>query len=535
MEAFRRAVGQPFHRTRFRRWCVSFVLVAGLICSWLLATPIFAAPDEPAHLIHAIGVAHGQWLGHEYHGQRGLPPLPPTFRKATLVVTAPAAYHDDGGILCVAFRPNVSARCLALDPLKGNRPAFTYTARYFPAYYLGVGLVSRFTRPGARQVLLMRLVGALLSAALIASAIVTMLEVMPSLLALTGLAIALTPMAFFVAGTINPNGIEIAAAIGVWVHGAAIAFGGLRRIGPRLITRLGVAATILAVSRPTSLLWVAIIGILLLFCIGWRNLKDVARRRSAQVWLAVLGVAVALQLGWAAWAHAFDPSNVFNAPGVPASKSQFLRTTIGMSNGLLHQMIGVFGWVDTQAPSITYIGWLIALGALAGIAVLVARRRFLWTIGATTVVVAAIPIVVQAAYVHKIGYAWEGRYTLPVAVGIPIVAGLGIGLARLPVIGTRRFATLTLSVLVIAQFFAFAQALRRYTVGANGTIWYPWNAQWHAPVPTLLLLIAFAGLLVAGTVLLLRATNGTSPRTTLADDELQEPRAVDEPAAVTAT
>jgi len=43
----------------------------------------------------------------------------------------------------------------------------------------------------------------------------------------------------------------------------------------------------------------------------------------------------------------------------------------------------------------------------------------------------------------------------------------------------------------VGHVLAFAQNLRRYSVGAGGTVWFWTREAWSPPVPSLLLLIAF--------------------------------------------
>ena len=483
--------------------------------AWALATPIFASPDEPAHAIHAIGVAHGEWLGQKFRPGHGPPdPLPaqtPQPSRAGLAVEVPGVYRHWVGIGCLAFKPDAPASCLRFDAARADQPALTYTARYVPAYYLAVGSVSLITAGSAHQIYLMRLISAMLSAALIASAALTLLESAPGPWALTGLAVAVTPMTLFLAASINPNGLEIAAAIGVWVHGATIATGHISRGGDRVLTRLGIASIALALSRPTSLLWLGVIGVLLMFCAGRRTIIDLLHQRAAQLWTAALSVAIVLAFGWSVWAGAFNVSQTFVGSPVNPTTAQFARTTIGQGYELVRQMVGVFGWLDTPAPALTLLVWLFAVGALVGVAILVARP-FLRTLGATVVLVVIVPVLIQGSYVHSLGFQWQGRYSLPLAVGVPILAGLGIEHARHHLPGDWRLALTIVTGLALAQFLGFAQALRRYTVGANGTIWFPWSSHWHPPVPTIVLLAGFAGLLCAASLLMLRVGGGPGAR-----------------------
>lgn len=178
---------------------------------------------------------------------------------------------------------------------------------------------------------------------------------------------------------------------------------------------------------------------------------------------------------------------------------------------------------NTGAPAVTLLLWLFGIGAFAAIAIVVAPR-LLRALAATVFLVVAVAVAVQATYVHSIGFQGEDRYTLPLAVGVPILAGLGIGLARDRVPGSRRLATIIVTGLAVAQLSAFAQALRRYTVGINGTIWFPWNARWHPPVPPVVLLVGFAALLCVGSVLLVRVrTDSTGPDPTRREPSMLPP------------
>ena len=40
-------------------WWISFAVFGALACLWALTTPLGAGPDEPAHIIKAAAVAHG--------------------------------------------------------------------------------------------------------------------------------------------------------------------------------------------------------------------------------------------------------------------------------------------------------------------------------------------------------------------------------------------------------------------------------------------------------------------------------------------
>jgi hypothetical protein len=111
-----------------------------------------------------------------------------------------------------------------------------------------------------------------------------------------------------------------------------------------------------------------------------------------------------------------------------------------------------------------------------------------------------VPILGELMEARSSGLFWQGRYTLPLAVGVPILAGaiaarspLRLTLpARIPVIGA--------TVLAFCHVTDFAQTLRRYTVGYDGAIQF-WNhPQWTPPISGLWLTIAFIVTIVAFTM-----------------------------------
>ena len=107
--------------------------------------------------------------------------------------------------------------------------------------------------------------------------------------------------------------------------------------------------------------------------------------------------------------------------------------------------------------------------------------------------VIVVPIVIEGAtYNEGGGVNWQGRYTLPLAVGVPILAAVALGTTeRGRQLVTSRFMLGVGVVVGVGQLLAFAQNLRRYTVGYHGDLQYWKDPLWSPPVPALVLTIAF--------------------------------------------
>jgi hypothetical protein len=119
----------------------------------------------------------------------------------------------------------------------------------------------------------------------------------------------------------------------------------------------------------------------------------------------------------------------------------------------------------------------------------------------------AVPVVIEStAYRNAGGVTWQGRYTLPLAVGIPILAAIALASTE----RGRQLVTprllVTLGVIVgVGHSIAFAQNLRRYTVGYDGELQFWKHPQWTPPLSPLLLTIAYAVVISAFVVWLLAA------------------------------
>jgi len=106
-------------------------------------------------------------------------------------------------------------------------------------------------------------------------------------------------------------------------------------------------------------------------------------------------------------------------------------------------------------------------------------------------------VLLEAIQVRDIGFQWQGRYTLPIAVAVPVLAGFGISDRGVLQFSRRRLSFLFLAGLTVAQVAAFWQPLRSYSVGANGPVWFFPQSVWEPPVPGALLLAGYAVALVA--------------------------------------
>jgi hypothetical protein len=469
-------------------------LVATIVC-WSLATPPWNSPDEPSQVAHAWALAHGQLLGRTV-SSRGLSASLRAFlaRHPDLVaVRVPRLYPLlTSKLSCVAFHPLSNAACMAIGKAiaHGTGTWWTYHARYFPFYFAVTGLPSLVSAPGDHQLYLMRLASGLVAAAFLASAITTARQTSQRWLGV-GVLIAITPVALFLAACVNASGLEIAAAIALWTSGAVLVrtqSAGDETTDRRLIDRFGLAAIVLVFTRPLAPLWFAA-AILVLVVMATPNARQtLIGSRRLRIWGGAIASALAIASAWDLWAGTLDAHHYTGSP-VHATVAAMLRHNISHETAYLRQMVGVFGWLDTRSPILVYVLW----GALSLAVIVAASRgatRRTMSVLATLIVAAVIaPFLLEDLNVHTIGFQWQGRYTLPLAVAIPI---LGCSVISAPRWSTHKERIVRIGIgvtVVVAQMLAFVELLRRFSVGTHGPLWFFDRAGWQPPVPALLLVV----------------------------------------------
>ena len=161
-------------------------------------------------------------------------------------------------------------------------------------------------------------------------------------------------------------------------------------------------------------------------------------------------------------------------------------------------MIGWFGWLDVPAPTLTWLPWTAVLAFLFFVALAWASRRHAATLVALLAAVIVVPVIIEITIYHGTDTSWLGSYSLPLAVGVPILAAFALASTeRGRDLVSSRFVLAVGVVVAIGQFLAFADDLRRYTVGGTRGILYWRQAEWLPPLPPLLLTVAFVAVISA--------------------------------------
>jgi hypothetical protein len=476
------------------------VLFLGL--AWAGANPPAASPDEPAHVVKAYATGNGQVTGEHYSDNADAPP-PATNEEAKQrkwfdavgrSYRIPLDVQPGYAVPCYAFDRNDRASCLddghtaptseSVDTQMGTYPPFLYVPT-------GVAMQgsSSFNQAETKG----RLVDVVICTVLIVWAAILAWDKGRSPLSFVGLALGLTPMVIFLGATTSPNGVEIAAGICMWA--ALLHLTRTERTTSPKVAWYGLAAggAVMELSRNLDPLFLVVAVVVALYASGrlrpttkdsrttWIEQAERAPRMMKTT-IGILLVAGVVCVSWSTFvtAHpAFDLSVATHAikPAVKGLPNQF------------RQIVGVFGWSETTMPQVMYALWgLLALG-VGGLALWYGTRRERIALVGLGVIIVIADLGIATVIEAPIGFGMQARYILPLAVGLPMLAGEILnrhrdrpGRRRGYGITTRlegRIRVVTFLGIAFLQLVAFVANLHRYVVGQNAPWKLPWDGSWR--------------------------------------------------------
>lgn len=480
---------------------VAWLLFGSIGTLWSFASPLMSIPDEPAHTIKAAAVARGQFSGAST-GVQG--------ERLTVNVPGYVASLDD--YKCFAHHPNLTPACA--PPIdaedRGWIPAQTSAGNYNPVYYGIVGIGSRGLS-GEPALYAMRIISAWLVAFFLAAIMCAASSLRHFHRPVIACAIALTPATFFLSGSVNPNGLEIAAAGAVFMGLCAVFERTARHrpIGNLLLAVVTLAGSLLAHTRPLSLLWLAVAAVSAVLCFGARTFFRTLAVRGFQIAVLLVGLSSLFALWWVLSAKSFDSL----LAGAPMPADQAAVAMLDKTVFFMVEYVGVLGWIDTMPPPAAVYAWVLGFGAMLFLAYTARPVRGRWVMALLTLVVIVVPAALQAGSSEKLGWIWQGRYTLAMVVTLILAAGVTTRFRRFRLTPwTRSMVRWGLVLGGLAHFYVFMEGLRRYTIGVMDHInWTEmFQPEWQPPGGWQFLAAAYLVLLAAGGTCLYRLL--TKPR-----------------------
>lgn len=454
-----------------------FLAMLVVVVTWAVGIPRFASPDETAHVYKAYGTAHGQLLG------KAAPGFPNNLRE----FDGPDSLGPPD-LPCFIGQPDVSASC-STGPFS---PQLISSAARYPPWYYGVVGVPVVIAAQPTKVLAYRLVSAVLCVALLTIAMFVAKRALRRDMAAVQLA-ALTPMALFLFASVNPNAIEIAGFVAIWAC--------LTRVttDPSLPRGLLVGASLLSAAvvlmRPISIVWMT--GMVAVVLIGTTPQR---RRELMSRWTLAWTIgptAIALIASWL-WALYARIEVKDDRVAHTLSLGTALSTSMKNWPGYLRQTIGVLGWLDTSLPSFVYVAWVAALLLVILLHLRTATPRQLCALVALVIVWLALPLLINGFTNSRAGLTYEGRYSLPIFVGLVFLPmWRGRTAFRWPRLSQQWLIGAVLALVVVAEVGGFWQMLRRFTVGAHGKILLTGDLPWSPSIAPMVLIAVNAVAMVA--------------------------------------
>lgn len=446
---------------------VGWLLVAIAGLGMLVSTPPSAGPDEPAHEVTA-------W----YLSGYGLRP------GSSEWFSVPVLFSVEHP--CFSGKGGVAASCM---PARSTAQAMVSTSRvlnYPPPYYWVVGVGQRLAAS---------LVG--IEYADIGGRLASFILNLGALFLLslymrrrnqwwgTFLLLISTPLAVFMGIVVNPSGWEITCGL---VMAAVLSEAVWRRqsLGstawPKTTTViLALASVALSLARPIGFFWASGLTVSAIVLAPSMNRRLLLRVACAVAPGIVLGILWYLThpTGSGALAAATIPAAVPNLGTALAASLIFFPLR-------LFEMFGVLGWLDTPMPGPLLLGNLVAWAVLL---------RRMPSIGRTAMLCGIFGIVIAPTVIEVSGWAswpfwWQGRYTMPFALGFVLLLLLRSGqLIPRTISIVSGISVLSLGLMVWINAIRYDFGLNVYDLPAS------LEPQGTSPV-RLLLSVAIGGLLL---------------------------------------
>jgi hypothetical protein len=463
-------------KNRARRvFWAALVVFFLLPAAWALITPYDGAYDEHDHVIRAAGVVRGEILAPPTDdGQNGryqnVPAslVPPNFK-----------------CLRTGIEP---ATCLGTAPdSRADVQTHTRAGHYNPFYYAIVGW-PLLPFPDMTGVYLSRLLSSLLCAVLWAFALVTIWPLRRRRLLLVALLLVFAPTTMVLTGLVNPNGLEIAASAVLWVtltcllsknrdedaeDAKAFGFGG-EKWTRRLVWLTAVAGVPLALNRPLGVILAGAIVVLSFLAIGRRqHIRELLRRRDVRYAVLAIGIAAALAFVWS-FAAQVGTLGTEATPEVRTPVSEIVRTVINHKfDYWIRQTIGVFGYATAQLPVWFIVTWAMVIGLLVLTGIMNSSRRAMAVILGIPAACLAGGLVVDVVMVPVIGYFMQGRYFMPLWMGMFFLAAHAVPHGLFTRSGLSRLYGVWVTFWGIAVAYGLYLTVKRYEYGNEALATYP--------------------------------------------------------------
>lgn len=461
--------------------------------AWILTLPPFRGTDEFDHAYRAAAVAGGQWRA---------PRAPAVDGRGQLVIV-PRSLVLAAHPVCASYAYTGPANCSPVRDVGGGRvEVASAAASYNPLFYWVIGTAARpFT--GAHALYAMRIAAALLCALMVGlTGWVTTLWARSSW-PLAALVAATAPVMVFSMSVAAPNGLEMCAALTLWMSLLGLHSHRGREAHPTaLLLAATIGAVVLTTLRSIGPLWVLLVVGTVLLSLGSRPVVATVRRQvtpAAACALVVLAATVAGVL----WTRSAGTNTL--EPFTTSVPNRLTGTLAELPLWFL-QGIAAFPRRLDAAPALVYVLVALVILVLVGTGFAVARRGLRLAMVVTVMLAIAVPVALTIPTIRTAGPIWQGRYGLPYFLGLSLLAGVALEETEprdrrvVPVVGACWLA------LVVAHMVAALHVLS----GELATSPLAHSPSWLRPHAWMVAVLMSAGFLAWGAAC--RASGRRGPR-----------------------
>ncbi len=301
------------------------------------------------------------------------------------------------------MRRRADASCAVADRHTRLIDAATSAGGSPPWYYVMVGATARLLSNG-RRLLAYRMVAVMLCAGILGYAVSRAHRYAGA----AWLLVALTPSAWFLIGVVGTSGIEIALVALALVEAVGRYRGGAAASLLRVAVPLGVCLLL----RPAAFVDLAVVALVVA-----PTVPRPIRRRDVAMLASPLAVAGVATLAWGRWADLVVSDS-------RTADSDTLITAVRRSvEGIpltAHQTVGALGWNEFYAPPAAQLVWI--LGLAFAVYWVATRSTDRWWHARWVVAAVLLPTLVEVIGHRRIGEIWQGRYSIPFAMGAVLIA-----------------------------------------------------------------------------------------------------------------
>ena len=499
---------------------LGFFLTIG---AWSVAAPYSGSPDEVDHAVRAAGVVSGQ-----------IAPEPTAAKRGSGAFQTVPAGLVPRNLGCWIHKASINVSC-AQGP-SANRTLVqqaTGAGRYQPLYYAAVGGPLRLW-PGQPGLILARLISAALSAAMLTAAFAAIWRWSRFRLLAAGVLIGFTPVTAQLSGSINPNGLEIVAAIALSTAGLPLLAryrgraddagepesSGLDR---RLLALFGVSAIVLTSMRSSGPVWLMVALAVLLMPYRARMWRALWRDRAARAWSVAI---VAVVLANVVWIVAMKATDLGDYQSTTILSRQQISWRVADSwRGWIDEAVAVLAFMDARLPSWAYAIWESIAAAVLIWALVGVRGLDRWRLIVAMSLAVLVPSALQYLGANSTGFITQGRYLLALLVGAVLVAADTLERRILTATQARSLVRLCLLTLLPIQLFALLVTMQRYQSGQvatpKWTMLNPSLGQWHPVLGSWLpVIMEIVGLIIVAVVV------SRSTRIVTTDVSADEPQTI---------